>query len=201
MSPSIDHIVLCVDDLDEAGEELQRRFGLRSLAGGRHAGHGTANRIVPLGSAYLELLAVVDHEEALSSTFGRWVAGKAARGPEPHALCLRTDDLDSICERLGLVPVSMRRVKPDGSELRWRVAGLEDMISRGMPFYIEWDIDPQDHPAHAGTPREALVDATLAGDPDLLARWTAGCEGVSLESGEPGIASVNLRFPDVVYRL
>jgi hypothetical protein len=201
MSPSVDHIILCVDDLDDAGAEVRRRFGLSSLPGGRHAGHGTGNRIVPLGSAYLELVAILDPEEAASSAFGRWVAERSAGGLQPHALCLRTDDLDSICESLGLAPFSMSRLKPDGSELRWRLAGLEDMIARGVPFYIEWDIDPQDHPAKAGESVEAVVEVTLSGDLELLALWTADCEGISVVQGEPGVASVNLRFPTAVYRL
>jgi len=188
MSLSIDHIVLCVDDLEEAAAEVQRRFGLRQLPGGRHAGHGTENRIVPLGSA------------AASSPFGRWVAARASQELEPHAICLRTDDLDLLCDRLDLAAVSMSRTKPDGTELRWRLAGLEDMISRGTPFYIEWDIDPSSHPAKTGGSVNAAVEATVRGDRELLESWTAGAENISLEAGEPGV-SVDLRLPEADYRL
>lgn len=201
MNPAIDHIVICVDDLEAAGRDVERRFGLDSLPGGRHHGHGTANRIVPLGSSYLELVAIMDPEEADSSSFGRWVAEKAAAELQPHALCLRTEDLDSICRRLQLTPVSMSRTKPDGRELKWRLAGLGAMIRHGVPFYIEWDIDPSDHPAKAGSPGEAAVEATLRGNRELLARWTAGCEMISLEAGEPGISSVTLRLPEADFRL
>lgn len=201
MSLSIDHIVLCVDDLDQAGDEMEGRFGLVSVPGGRHSGHGTANRIVPLGSSYLELVAVLEPEEAAFSSFGRWVAARAAAGLQPHAVCLRTDELDSICERLGLTPAAMSRTKPDGRELRWRLAGLGAMISRGVPFYIEWDIDPSDHPAKEGTPMVTTVEATLRGNRELLARWTAGSEGIFLEAGDPGVSSVTLRLPETVVRL
>src|SRR4051794_41286944 len=66
----IDHVIYAVDDLDTAGAALFDREGLASVPGGRHEGWGTANRIVPLGESYLELIAVVDVEEAEQSEFG-----------------------------------------------------------------------------------------------------------------------------------
>src|SRR5512142_3281084 len=69
---ALDHVVLAVDDLDRAAARLEREHGLASYAGGRHARGGTANRIVPLGSQYLELMAVVD--PARAEGWGRLVA-------------------------------------------------------------------------------------------------------------------------------
>jgi Glyoxalase-like domain len=51
-----------------------RTLGLDVVAGGRHEGLGTHNRIVPLGGAYLELLAVADAAQAAASPIGRAVA-------------------------------------------------------------------------------------------------------------------------------
>jgi hypothetical protein len=51
------------------------------VAGGRHPGWGTANRIVPLGNTYLEVVAAVDAAEADGSPFGRWVAAAPSGGP------------------------------------------------------------------------------------------------------------------------
>ena len=68
-----DHVILAVDDLDAAAGALEEREGLASVAGGRHPGWGTSNRIVPLGESYLELVTVVDAEEANGSGFGRAV--------------------------------------------------------------------------------------------------------------------------------
>ena len=201
MRSVIDHIVLCVEDLDEAAGEIKGTLDLDSQAGGRHSGHGTANRIVPLGPSYLELVAVVDPEEAASSPFGEWVASRAARGLEAHAVCLRTEDMDTVCGRLGLDPVEMSRTKPDGTELRWQLAGLQEMISQGLPFYIQWEIDPSDHPGRSGMAEEASVEVTLTGDPQLLTTWTAGSEGISVKTGQPGIEAVTLRFSDEVIRL
>src|SRR5207253_9345067 len=52
----LDHVLIAVDDLAAAARELEARHGLASIRGGRHPGWGTANRIVPLGQTYLELV-------------------------------------------------------------------------------------------------------------------------------------------------
>jgi hypothetical protein len=68
----LDHVLLAVTDLAAAGRELQVRYGLASVEGGRHPDWGTANRIVPLGASYLELIAVVNQAAAADSSLGRW---------------------------------------------------------------------------------------------------------------------------------
>src|SRR5207247_9143223 len=77
----LDHVVIAVRDLTGAARAMDATFGLASIEGGRHPGRGTANRIVPLGDAYLELVTVVDEAEAGQSPFGRWVARRAHEGP------------------------------------------------------------------------------------------------------------------------
>lgn len=197
MSLEIDHVVLCVADLGEAADRLEADYGLVSIEGGRHAGHGTANRIVPLGASYLELVGVVDPEETRASSFGRWVAANASERLAPHALCLRTDDLDGLCDRFGLLPVAMTRKKPEGTQLSWRVAGLELAFREGLPFFIEWDIDPADHPGRAAllqaTTEPTIVEVSLSGDIGRLADWVGGTDGVTLRDGKPGLDSVVVR--------
>ncbi len=75
----IDHVVYVVDDLERGAAEFRDRLGLASVGGGRHPGWGTANRIVPLGREYIELVAVVDRDEAKRSEFGRAVTAAAPR--------------------------------------------------------------------------------------------------------------------------
>ena len=60
----LDHVVYAAGDLDEAALRFRESFGLDSLEGGRHDRGGTANRIVPLGRQYVELVTVVDPEAA-----------------------------------------------------------------------------------------------------------------------------------------
>src|SRR5262245_43120651 len=64
-----------------AARKLQARCGLVCVEGGRHPDWGTANRIVPSGTSYLELVDDGDHEAAAHSSFGRWVATGASSGP------------------------------------------------------------------------------------------------------------------------
>ena len=61
-------------DLQAAAREIEARYGLTSVEGGRHPGWGTAKRIVPLGEIYLELVTVIDEAEAAQSPFGGSVA-------------------------------------------------------------------------------------------------------------------------------
>lgn len=188
MSPEIDHIVFCVPDLDEAGDYLARRYGFVSHPGGRHPGHGTANRIVPLRESYLELVAVVDAAEAAQSGFGSWVGENATYPPDAHALCLRTRALDDICERLGLEAIAMTRETPHGVTLSWRLAGLEEALAQRVPFFVEWDIPPEAHPGRMEPGNPARIDeVVLTGDVDVLREWASGSSRVRVEPGEPGI--------------
>lgn len=65
----LSQVIYGVRDLDAATQRMQA-LGLAVLDGGRHPGLGTANRIIPLGSTYLELLGVVDETEARDNDYG-----------------------------------------------------------------------------------------------------------------------------------
>jgi hypothetical protein len=69
----VDHVLLPVADLEEGARRLHERFGLQSVAGGRHPKMGTANMIVPLGLQYLELIAIVDRRRLREAGWaGAW---------------------------------------------------------------------------------------------------------------------------------
>ena len=187
----LDHVLIAVDDLEAAAKEVEKRYGLASVEGGRHQGFGTANRIVPLGEAYLELVAVVDRAEAAASWFGSWVGG----GERPRLLgwCVRTDELDTVAERLGLTIADGSRARPDGTVVRWRMAGLERSAEEpSLPFFIEWG---------AGTPypggalaQAATIDELQArGDRDRIAQWIGGANiPLSVSEGDPALLAVIL---------
>jgi hypothetical protein len=46
----IDHVIYGTADLDVAAVRIEAQLGLTTVAGGRHDGVGTHNRIVPLGT-------------------------------------------------------------------------------------------------------------------------------------------------------
>jgi len=152
-----DHVVYAVADLDEAGVRFSDEFGLGSVEGGRHPGFGTANRIVPLGTAYIELIAVIDQEEALATDFGVLIDQQAGAGGGWVGYALRADRLEDHLGE-GEPIVDMSRKRPDGTLMEWRLSRLAEMVSeKRWPFLIEWgdDIDglPGATPAaHATSP-------------------------------------------------
>jgi hypothetical protein len=193
---AIDHVIVLVSDLGEAATWMRDDHGLGSVEGGRHPGHGTGNRIVPLGDAYIELMAVVDPVEASGSRVGRWATSNTEDRPSPAALCLRTDDADAVAARLGLEPMPMSRTRPDGSTLSWRLVGVDDAFGDDrLPFFIEWHVPPQDHPGRAAAEHRAeptgVLRVDLGGDRDLVAGRLGDHDlPITLVDGPPGISRV-----------
>jgi hypothetical protein len=180
----LDHVLIAVDDLEAAAQEVEQRHGLVSVEGGRHQGLGTANRIVPLGETYLELVAVVD--ESVTSGFADWVAS----GPRPRLLgwCVRTDDLDSTAGRLDLTTADGSRARPDGAILTWRMAGLERSAEEpSLPFFIEWGPDAS-YPGEAIDQSATIDELRLQGDPARIAEWVGDATlPITIGEGEPAL--------------
>lgn len=198
----IDHVVYAVRDLDEAAERFRRAFGLDSVAGGRHPGWGTANRIVPLGEAYVELIAVVDRAEAEASGFGRSILEGARAGDGWVTLAVSTGDLDETAARLGLEVEPGRRERPDGSQIRWRSAGLEDPRREPwMPFFLQWDVPAELHPGRTraghGLRVDGIARVDLGGDEARLRAWCGARPlPIRVTGGPRGIHAVALATAD-----
>ena len=187
--------MIAVADLTTAAREIERRFGLASIEGGQHPDWGTANRIVPLGQAYLELVAVVDEAQAAESAFGRWIAGGVSDRGRPLGWAVRTHNLDDVARRLGVSVDAGSRTAPSGKLLRWRSAGIEQAAAEpSLPFFIEWG---------QGTPlpgrmsirhqvgSAAIARLVLDANPGRLATWL-GNESlpVIVRSGTPAVAAI-----------
>lgn len=201
---ALDHVVLAVQDLDAAGDRLLSEHGLASIPGGRHARWGTANRIVPLGGEYVELIAVVDPAQASETAFGRTMAGLTTGGDRWFSVCVASDDVDPMAERLGLRVEPGARTRPDGAQLRWRGAGLDDPErDLWLPFFITWEIPPELHPGRSPIdhPSGAMGIAwvEVAGDPDRLSEWLDGAAlPIRVVGGAPGVLRVHLATVDGV---
>lgn len=199
----IDHVVYAVRDLDEAAARFRSEYGLDSVAGGRHPGWGTGNRIVPLDDQYVELISVVDPAEARGSEFGRTMLAFLEPGDRPFAICAGTDDLDDVAARLGLAVTEGSRTRPDGRTLAWRGAALDaPQREPWMPFFIEWHLPSRDlHPGH--TPATHDVPATgiawveVSGDAERLRGWLGGEDlPIRVVAGEPGIRAFTITTPN-----
>lgn len=107
---ALDHIVVAVDDLDAAATLTEALIGVAPTGGGRHDGAGTENRIVPLGSSYLELVTVCSQTEAEQDPFGRLVLQAERDGCSLAAWCVAaaTPPTDRPGHRLTRAGVDVR---------------------------------------------------------------------------------------------
>lgn len=191
----LDHVLIAVADLEAAASEIEGRYGLTAVEGGRHSGWGTANWIVPFGENYLELVAVVDEADAARSPFGRWVA--AAR-PAPFQVlgwAVRTRELDAIARRLELTISEGARAGRDGRLVRWRLVGVEQAATEPfLPFFIEWG-QGTSPPGRADATHRAgpvtIAELRLLGDADRLTTWLGDhLLPITLRAGAPAVDSV-----------
>jgi hypothetical protein len=198
----LDHVVYAVHDLDQAALRFREELGLDSTEGGRHERWGTANRIVPLGDQYLELVAAVDDEVAAETAFGRGVLEHAAGGGGWFTIAAVTDELEAVASRLELAVTTGSRTRPDGEILRWRSAGVDDTRrERWMPFFIAWDVTDELHPGHAraghGVRATGLAWVEVRGDAERLRTWLDRDElPIRVTDGEPGIHRVAISTAD-----
>lgn len=195
----IDHVLLASRNIDDSAGRLHSRYGLCSVRGGEHPQWGTANRIVPLGSQYLEIIGVTDPARAEQSALGRWVAASAGKGDALAGFMVEPDDFDATCDRLSLTQVPGERTLADGTTLSWRLAGLGEAITQGLPCFIAWDgrsgldgLDRLDeHPPPDDT---GIAWLEVGGDAAALRHWLGGTvDGLRPVDGPPGVRRVALR--------
>jgi hypothetical protein len=198
----IDHVVLAVRDLDASAERFWHEYGLRFEAGGRHPQWGTANMLAPLGRDYIELLGVVDDDVGSHTVLGRTLLELSADRDHWFSACLADDDIEATATRLGLEVQPGARTRPDGTEVRWRGAGIEE---RGdelwLPFFIAWDVPAELHPGAAPAehraPVEGVARVEVGGDAARLRDWLGGADSpILVVDGDPRVHAVGIRLRD-----
>jgi catechol 2,3-dioxygenase-like lactoylglutathione lyase family enzyme len=170
-----DHFLIAVGDL-QAGLNLYRDvLGFDARLGGRHVGRGTENALIRFGEDYIELIAPFDEAEANTAGRGSLVEFIRQRGGGLVAYCLSTSDLDAEAAQQdeaglsGVGPFPMRRVRPDGIEITWRLLWPGgDAYRRPWPFYIQWDQPPAERLAQ-DPPGEHPIGARAVAEVDVLA--------------------------------
>jgi hypothetical protein len=160
MAARFDHLVVAVEDLDEAADRW-RAAGLPAERGGAHP-VGTENVLVRgPGAAYVELIAAGSDES------NPWLDRiRSARGPISWAVAV--DDLDEARTSLLAAgfdpgpPVPGSRRTPDGELLEWRVCDVGPGPYDGsLPFVIEWTT-----PMGAGPADGPVVVSVVLTPPD-----------------------------------
>jgi catechol 2,3-dioxygenase-like lactoylglutathione lyase family enzyme len=123
----IDHVMICVPDLDRAVDTCTR-LGFGVHPGGVHTGKGTHNAIAFNEGDYLELLAIRDRDEYLRGSPYPGLVEFIEQGGGLRYVILQSDDLAAevaAMRRRGVDvgdPVDGTRRTPAGQELRWRAA-------------------------------------------------------------------------------
>jgi hypothetical protein len=205
----LDHVMYVARDLEGAARRIRFESGFHSYPGGEHTGIGTHNRVIPVGGdQYVELMAVADETVAAANPVGAQVLQWARERDGLRVWCLAIDDIDVVAKRLELVASPWTRIRPDGTELRWRLAGVERaMADPSLPFFIQWDIAPADHPSRGAVEHTVQPDGIawleVGGDAAKLARWTDGADlpvrVIDADEG-PRALGVTTRDGEVVLR-
>ena len=184
----IDHVIYATQDLDAAAARLEAEHGLVAAGGGRHAGIGTENRIVPLGGGYLELIAVVDHAEAERSALGAALAERIReRGEGLMGWVVAVEDVVAEAGRTG---AELSTIERDG--LRAQLAGVATaMAEPALPFFIQRDPGIAD-PGEGGD-AGGIAWVEVSGDAARLRAWLGGAElPVRVTDGEPALLAVGI---------
>jgi hypothetical protein len=184
----IDHVLIATADLDTAVVRLRDQHGLAATGGGRHAGIGTENRIVPLGRGYLELISVVDPAEAVSSPLGAALAAAIARrGEGLMGWAVAVEDVTAEAARTGSKLSVIER-----TGLKATLAGVSAaMADPYLPFFIQRD--PGSTDPGAGGDAGGITSIELAGDPARLAAWLGDNDlPVRISAGKPAVLRVGI---------
>ncbi|HEU4340658.1 MAG TPA: VOC family protein [Candidatus Binatia bacterium] len=197
MIKGIDHIVIVVNDLDEAARDYEA-LGFTVVPGGKHP-VGSHNALVAFADgSYIEIIAF--YREAADH---RWWE-PLRKGERLVDYCLQTDDLrgDTKTLREGGVdihdPVPWARTRPDGYELKWLLS-LASGDDRGVaPFLIE-DITsraeriPQTF-NHANGAMGINTVTVAIRDLARLRRWTTGLLGDGKAIDSNSLRATGLRY-------
>ena len=171
----VDHVVFACEDCEAAAklmyevlacltapasphtplEQLAptQKHGLKAYQGGRHEALGSENWLVPLGGAYLELLAIFDADVAKRTPWGRMILAQLERAgskpwvPVAWAVQL-AEGTEEACRRLGEQSQALTRTLPDGGTVSCRygcVMRIAEADGPHKPFFIVWD-DPSKRP-------------------------------------------------------
>lgn len=137
MATGIDHIVIAVNDLDQAVADYTAA-GFTVTPGGQHANGETHNALIAFSDGtYFEIIAWMNPDQANDNTWLRRL--KAGEGFVDYAL--RVAELDVEIGRLrseGLdVPDSTPggRLRPDGQSVEWQTVLLDPARHPSLPFY------------------------------------------------------------------
>jgi hypothetical protein len=137
--PYVDHVIVAVADLMEAGVRWSTQLGVSLTPGGRHPG-GTENALAVFHEhpTYLEIICA--SEATSDDPWYRLVAGNVG----PLTWAIGCTDIEADTERLRSLGVPVGPVRPgsrtclDGRTVAWQTAYLGPKPTRDLPFVLQW---------------------------------------------------------------
>jgi catechol 2,3-dioxygenase-like lactoylglutathione lyase family enzyme len=142
MLQGIDHIVIVVNDLEQAAKDY-KQLGFTVVPGGKHP-VGSHNALISFtDGSYIEIIAF--YREALDH---RWWESLQKSGRLVD-FCMQTNDLQGDTKKLRAAgvaindPVPWSRTRPDGYELKWLLS-LAQGSHRGVAPFLIQDITPRE---------------------------------------------------------
>ena len=205
----LDHVsyVTSHDQLADTVQRLGSRLGSSFVDGGVHPRFGTRNFTAALQNGqYIEVVCPLDHPSTEQTPWGKAVSKKAQAGGGWLTWVFSTEDISKVEEKFGRSAVEGHRTRPDGSDLKWKQIGVNEIADvRELPFFIQWLT--ADHPSQDGKAVASIEKITIADKDQLAESWfkdeiLAGLAGTSIEwtdpstnEGENGIVAVHLKTP------
>jgi hypothetical protein len=187
-------------------------LGEEFVDGGIHPRFGTRNMVLPLSAGtYLEVVAVLDHPASDKAPFGQAVRARSLDGGGWMGWVVSVEDIAPVEQRLGRPSVPGNRHRPDGHELLWKQLGVKGLqADPQLPFFVQWEGDPGDHPSSGASGKISLESLEIAGDPARVSEWLGQpverpLEDVKVEwvapNGIPGIVAVTFQTPSGLVRI
>ncbi len=210
----LDHIVFAAGPGGLVGttERLSQLLGEEFVTGGIHPRFGTRNSILPLtDGTYLEIVEVLDHPASDKAPFGQAVRARSELGGGWLGWVVAVDDIRPHEQRLGREAVNGNRHRPDGTELLWKQLGVKGLqADPQLPFFIQWDVAPGNHPSAGATGNVSLEALEIAGDPARVSEWLGQSVDQPLEdvkvdwaapNGTPGVIAAQFQTPNGLVRI
>ena len=140
MLTGIDHIIIGVNDLEQASNRYEQQLGLVASGGGIHPVGGTANRIIVIGDTYLELITVRTPEEAQKSMLDHLAKGDGYLNCVFASNDIWNDSADIVRRHVPIVGPNQGELRSDQRSRGWVRTDVERPdLTQHYPFLIQHD--------------------------------------------------------------
>jgi len=160
----LDHVsyVASHDQISDVVNRIGSQLGTAFIDGGIHPKFGTRNFTAPLlNGQYIEIVCPLDHPATDATPFGKAVKRKADSGGGWLTWVFSVSDISLIEDKFGRKAVEGNRRKPDGTELRWKQIGVNEITEeKDLPFFIQWLV--MNHPSSDGKAISKLKNIKIA---------------------------------------